>query len=67
MFGLSAVTILCLIGLIMEPSGDWDLMPYAAYPGPLSVALSCIMWGIGSMIVMGLASYDEVLDWVWDS
>jgi len=43
MFGLSAVIIICLIGLVMKPSGDWDLMPYAGYPGTIA---GCIFCGI---------------------
>ena len=47
MFGVSAVIIICLIGLVMKPSGDWDLMPYAGYPGTIG---GCIFCGIALMV-----------------
>ena len=43
MFGVSAMIIICLIGLVMKPSGDLDLMPYAGYPGTIA---GCIFCGI---------------------
>ena len=47
MFGVSAVIIICLIGLVMKPSGDWDLMPYAGYAGTI---FGCAVCGIAMML-----------------
>ena len=45
--GVSAVIIICLIGLVMKPSGDWDLMPYAGYAGTI---FGCVVCGITMML-----------------
>ena len=47
MFGVSAVIIICLIGLVMKPGGDWDLMPYAGYAGTI---FGCAVCGIAMML-----------------
>jgi len=41
MLGITGTFIVLLVGLCMKPSGEWDLMPYAAFAGTIVGLFAC--------------------------